>query len=256
VSEPLDNPAFDLDEDLFDFPQVVPDSGRPEEGSDEDLAEVLASFRAASLEEADGPDEHGSVSHEPRGPVDPADPLDQPGILPLPDLPAGATPRPVTRPRTGSTPRPDSAATALPAPRPPLARGLVAIALGVTLLNSLVALVFLTRAPGPGEEVRAVDSAPPARFLEPPANDPVRDATPALPDPDLARRVHGHPVLDEAREELARGDYAASRQHAYTLLSVVDRFEDLRREEIEAECQFLIAQALHLEALARLGRDE
>jgi len=78
----------------------------------------------------------------------------------------------------------------------------------------------------------------------------------ALPDPERAPALHDHPALQTAREELARGEYGAARQRVYALLSVIDRLEDPRREELEGECKFLVAQTLHLEALARLGRTE
>jgi hypothetical protein len=264
VSDPLETPDFDLDEDLFDFAKVTVDPDDGAEATDEELADVLASFRAQETEEA--------AAFEASGP-EPDQPEPEPEPRPAAGAAAPAPPVPRSAPaapRTAPTPAPRATipappaapapASVVPAARPArISRGLVAIALSMTVLNSLLAIVFLQRLPGSHEEVRA--DTPTVSEVEhgsAPETTPVEHEaeTSALPDPDLASRVHGHPVLDQAREELARGDYAACRQHAYALLSVIDRFDDPRREEIEAECQYLIAQALHLEALARLGRNE
>ena len=37
------------------------------------------------------------------------------------------------------------------------------------------------------------------------------------------------------------------------LLAIIDLLEEPRRGALEGDCQFLIAQSLHLEALARMG---
>lgn len=265
MSDPLDNPDFDLDEDLFDFAKVAADADDEVDSSEEDLADVLASFREAPEAEEAPADEDLADLVEPvaaaRGPEP------EPVPEPVAPRPVAAAPQTAPAPRKvaaatvaaeSAAPPAAQAATVVPAAAPArVSRGLVAIAISVTVLNSVLAIVFLRRLPGSHEEVRA-DGATQTSHEAPhePPPEPVATEDHQLPDPDLSGRVHGHPALDEAREELARGDYAACRQHAYALLSVIDRYEDPRREEIEAECQYLIAQSLHLEALARLGRSE
>lgn len=267
MSDPLENPDFDLDEDLFDFARVSVDPYDEAEASEEDLADVLASFREApeADEEAEAPEDLADLV-EPLAAVEEPEPEPEPEPVAAAPAQAAVKKAAVKRTTAPAAPvraEPESATppvTVVPAAAPArISRGLVAVAISMTVLNSVLAIVFLQRLPGSHEEVRA-DGAPEASHEAPrePAPAPAHgvEEREELPDPDLAGRVHGHPALDEAREELARGDYAACRQHAYALLSVIDRYEDPRREEIEAECQFLIAQSLHLEALARLGRSE
>jgi hypothetical protein len=133
-------------------------------------------------------------------------------------------------------------------------KGMVAIALSVTVLNSALAVVML-RGGASDHDVRATGDEHASSDRSTAATEPVRQVD-AFPDPESVQETHGHPTLDEARAELARGDHAAARQRVYGLLSIVDRLEDPRKTEIEAECQYLIAQSLHLEALARMGSHE
>jgi len=242
---------FDLDEDLFDFGGVAPE--RESTPSDENLDEIFASFReeerklqAAPVARATEPERADEQSPRP-APAKAAAPAHE-------EAPAPRPPRPAAQP--ASAPRaPEPEHTLAPVPRAArFSRGAVAIALAVTLLNSVLAVVML-RGRAPSHDVRAtgderapstLDSAParPAAHVE------------ALPDPESVPATHDHPALDEARTALARGDFAVARQRVYSLLAIVDRLEDPRKSELEAECQYLIAQALHLEALARMGEHE
>lgn len=250
VSPSPREPDFDLDEDLFDFAEVAQDveSGQ---GPEEDLEEILASFREGPAEEllsvpvvAGPPVLEAAAKHE------------APRAAPIAEPAPAAVPAPPTR----ATREPSVAEASLtPAPRRPSftflrsSRGVIAIALSVTVLNTLLAVVML-RGRGPSDEVRAVASHADAEAGAE-ALGPVDHET-ALPDPEHSPALHDHPALQTAREELARGEYAAARQRVYAFLSVIDRLEDPRREELEGECKFLVAQTLHLEALARLGRTE
>ena len=244
--------GFDLDEDLFDFGGVGPE---PEVPSEENLEEIFATFRAESA----GEELAGATF------VDELEPTPPPAL----PRPVAATPQatePAARPAHAPiSPREPSVATPAQAgehvlvPTSGLSRytkGLVAIALSVTVLNAGLAFVLLRgRQPlaplGNGEP-----AAHAAQLEEPaPAARQVRHIDP-LPDPEAVTPTHGHPTLDEARAELARGEHAAARRRVYGLLAIVDRLEDPRKSEIEAECQYLIAQSLHLEALARMGEHE
>ncbi len=264
---------FDPDEDLFGFDEVAREVASSL-GSEQDLQQIFASFREADLDE-----EELFPEPAPRaGPVEPELPpwaaQGAPAELELPEtVPAGSAPgeAPETLPQT---PALSSAHTDPPGrreapaePRRPeprhkdrrpaprvaarLSKGVIAIALSITCLNGLVALVALRGTARTPDEVSAVD-----RPREPrPAASATRAAEDApLPDPDLAGRLEDHPALELARSEISRREYAAARQRVYALLSIIDRMEDPRREAVEAECQFLIAQALHLEALERMGR--
>jgi hypothetical protein len=248
VSPSPREPDFELDEDLFDFAEVAQDV-EPGPGSEEDLEEILASFREAPEEDllsvpvVAGPPTLEPTRHEAPRAAPFAAPAAEPALAPVaPTAPVRERPEPRAELPTS------------PQRRSPLAflrssRGVIAIALSVTVLNTLMAVVLL-RGRGPSDEVRAV-----ASHSEAEAPAPVADET-VLPDPERAPALHDHPALRTAREQLARGEYSAARQRAYALLSVIDRLEDPRREEIEGECKFLVAQTLHLEALARRGRTE
>ena len=76
----------------------------------------------------------------------------------------------------------------------------------------------------------------------------VRATTPIVPpDPDT------HPTFDRARHHIEDGEYSMARQRIYALLSVVDRLEEEQRSAVESRAQYLLAEATHLEALARMG---
>lgn len=251
---------FDLDEDLFDFGGVGPE---PEPAaSEENLEEIFATFRAeaASEELATAEAAHASTPaparSAPAAPSAAHAPLDEPA-------PAARPPRAPAAPAApAQTHAPAAAHTAEPV-LVPVARaaryskGLVAIALSVTVLNAALAVVMLRNSSPSHDEKGTEEQA--AHAAQPEEHAPeVRPAphADALPDPEAVTPAHGHPTLDEARAELARGDHAAARRRVYGLLAIVDRLEDPRKSEIEAECQYLIAQSLHLEALARMGAHE
>lgn len=282
----------DLDEDLFDFPQVSADAEATPE-AEENLEELLASFRdnrpaedllavpaaagAPALEpppsEERASDGHGGrtsradadegdveprladIRFEVEEPASPA-PRSSQGP-PRPRKAARSAPSTVqVEPELPPAPMPSAPLPPLPSGRvtgPRLSRSVLAIVLSVTLLNSALAFVVLRGSTGHGDEVRAIDHA---SSEEPAPENAVPSTEPGLPDPEQTPKLHDHPALATAREEIARGEYGAARQRVYALLSIIDRLEDPRRGEIEAECQFLVAQSLHLEALARMGRSE
>ncbi|HEX6886448.1 MAG TPA: hypothetical protein VF530_23935 [Planctomycetota bacterium] len=226
-------PPVDLDEDLFAFDQVAAAGPQADPEGDEDLERIFAELR-----EDTGEDLFGVTPPAAAAPLVPSVPpvathTIEPSLAPLPAPPAQSPPA-----------APAAAPAARPARRAP--RGLVAICVAVTAMNAGVALVALRRPePTPSRlppEV-AVARAEPA----PPAPEPFR------PGPETLDPVHAHPTLDQARAELARGEYSAARRRVYGLLGLVDRLEEPRRGALEVDCQFLIAQALHLEALERLG---
>ena len=257
---PKKSGEFDLDEDLFDFAGAVPPADPLD--SDEDLEEVFASFREeqGAEELLPGP---AAETPAPSKAAAPSAPATNAPARPAEHKPAPVPEKPRGKAEThrskaeakASEPAPKAEPAHTLTPAGPLARsskGVLAIALAVTVLNSAVAFVMLggRKAPElPQDHERAPEHSPDDHDAH--AAPPRPSAE--LPDPEGVEAVHAHPTLDEARSQIARGEYAAARQRVYGLLAIIDRLEDPRRSALEADCQYLIAQSLHLEALARMG---
>ena len=64
-----------------------------------------------------------------------------------------------------------------------------------------------------------------------------------------------HPAFDRAREDIAAGRYGEAQRGLYSLLAVVDRLDEESRSAVEARAHFLLAEAMHLEAVDRLGEE-
>jgi hypothetical protein len=271
VSPTPEPPDFDLDEDLFDFASVARE---PEPSTaDEDLDRVFASLRDSIAEE-----ELLLGFAAPSAPSAPGVPFEpDAGNESAADdrLPASLAPRafpqrpePVRRVPASEVVTASAAAVepvlpeaqALPEPAPALpagksrtrspgfTRSLVGIAIAVTVINSGVAVTLLR---GRAETAHA-DGGEAMKSEPTPASAPVRPES-TLPDPSTLAGATSHPALDAARAEIARGEYAVARQRVYGLLAIIDRLEEPRRSALEADCQYLVAQTLHLEALARMG---
>jgi hypothetical protein len=244
VNHPQAQAQFDPDEDLFDFAGVAREPEPAE--AEENLEEIFASFRDAAPQEEllTLP-----VAHAPN-----AAPPPSAGRAPAASPPAtshAATSHAASA-RTGGAPANTRAAELVPAARGRLSKGVVAIALAVTALNSVLAVVMLrshTVSPERASELAAPEAHENAALAAPPGPPTARP----LPDPEAHTGTQSHPALDAAREEITRGEYAAARKRVYGLLAIIDRLDDPRRAELEADCQFLIAQSLHLEALSRMG---
>lgn len=242
----------DLDEDLFDFAGISRDPGASE--PEEDLEGIFASLR-------DDPPAEDLLAV-------PA----APATAPLRPAPASApaahradeprTQAPLSPARLAAKLAKDSSELRPAAPElVPAARswrfskGAVAIALAVTVLNSGLAVVMLRGRKDDGG-ARLEGRMEPEHREHDALAAPPRAAQASLPDPEAVDAVHDHPALDEARAQISRGEYAAARQRVYALLAIIDRLEEPRRGALEGDCQFLVAQSLHLEALARMGGTE
>ena len=268
----MENPEqepFDLDEDLFAFDEVERELSAENE-RDESLEEIFASYRDEDVRTPHPADEL-AVEASFDEPAELTPELDEaPELLPAPTVERPARAASPARPAPAPAPRPSARESAAPArlsaevahepapepearPRrafPRLPRGMVAIALSVTLLNGLLGVVLLRGNARMRDEVRAVGhesgdadaGVARAESLAPPSVE-----SSAFFD------AEAHPAFVEARDEIARGEYAAARQRIYALLAIIDRLEDPRREAVEAEAQFVLAQTLHLEALERMG---
>jgi len=234
-----DQPDFDLDEDLFDFAGVAraPDVEAPLE----DIEEIFASFRDAPPAE-----ELLAVPSAPGAP---------PVVRAHVPEPPAVAPSIAREARTQPSPPADSeepVREVVPAARSArFSRGVLGIALSVTVLNSVLAVVMMRGRPE--DELQRPDRSLEVEHEPLALAAPPHPKTADLPDPEEVGPVHSHPALDEARAEISRGEYASARQRVYGLLAIIDRLPDPRRGALEADCQFLIAQSLHLEALARMG---
>jgi hypothetical protein len=252
VTQAGDQAPFDLDEDLFDFAGVAREADAIE--PDEDIEELFASLRAGPPAEEllDVPAVSAAPAAAPAPIPAPVRAVHEPAIEPA------RAPEPLRPPapsRPGPAPRVSERVHELaPAPRSsPLSKSVLLIVLSVTALNSVLAVVALHGPSGAGE----VRPAEPLEVVEHDEDGalaaPPHAVKAALPDPESVDPAHSHPALDEARAEISRGEYAAARQRVYGLLAIIDRLDDPRRGALEADCQYLIAQSLHLEALARMG---
>lgn len=247
VTHAGDQADFDLDEDLFDFAGVARevDASEPQE----DVDELLDSFRAVPPAE-DLLAVPTALAAAP-APLPAPAPAYAPAAAPSRAAEPSAGP-PAAAARTAAAPRVHEPARAA---RPSLSKSILAIALSVTLLNAVLAVVVVRGRSSTGgvhlpESVRRAESEREERGT---LAAPPHVAKAPLPDPEAVDPAHAHPALDEARSEISRGEYASARQRVYGLLAIIDRLEDPRRGALEADCQFLIAQSLHLEALARMG---
>jgi hypothetical protein len=262
---------FDLDEDLFDFDEVA--RGSPAAGVDGDLEEIFDSFSArADSARTDSAADELLASSAPVADAVIAEPVLAPPPMPAErhELRARQTraPPPVAAPepepvpalsRFPAVPAARADAGLAPAPRaaasgPRFSKGVVSIALAVTALNGLIALVMLRESTRTRGEVGAVGREVSAELKHAPESEPRPFEPPAQRlRPGEEFDVEAHPTLVEARAQIARGEYPAARQRIYSLLAIIDRLEDPRREAVESEAQFLLAQTLHFEALDRMG---
>jgi len=198
------------------------------------------------------------------GPVPSQPPVAQPAA-PLPTGPTSAhpaLPQPLPAPTSVPNvlppqvhPRPASQSTTEPlsgmeASRHPLMnrlRGASPILLAVTVMNLLLAIVVLKRPSTTDAPQRTVAIPEEQEVPDVQATYEASDPPPtAAPQPDR------HPTFALANEEISRGEYGAARRRIYGLLSIIDRLDTNQRAEIEARAQYLLAEAHHLEALARL----
>ena len=132
----------------------------------------------------------------------------------------------------------------------------VLLLLAITLMNGMVAVVTLrsnkdtqTRMHEVGRDVVS-HSSNLAGQVQDQSLEIAGLRAPIVPsDPDQ------HPTFDAAREEIARGDFAAARQRLYSLLAVIDRLDVAVRATVEARAQFMLAEAVHLEAIGSLELD-
>ena len=252
----LDDAVGDLDEDLFDFGEVAMARSLDLE-PDQDLDEIFADFQDADQEETARPAPEPEPEREP-----PPEPAPEPVTAP-PQVIEAKKPE-VWEPRHEEAflepPRraPDET-TAPPAPTAParaFPTSLLWIFIAVTSLNGLLAVLALRSTVNMHDGVldagrRIADTADEIRNH---AYDQAR-ALATLQTPVVPTNPEDHPTFARAREEIEAKRYADARQTVYSLLAVVDRLDASQREAVESRAHFLLAQALHLEALERLEEE-
>ncbi len=224
-------PAFDPDEDLFNFgDRTLVSSEESDEATD--LDEIFTAFQ--EQEESAQAANLGEAKTLAKA------------IAPQRDPPAetpAAVSSTVARVERSTWQASDPTPAPVPTRVSPLFnRTMMATLFAVVLVNGLLALITLRTAASLQASMQAPGHSEVAAAKEP--NEESAAATPLVsPDPEQ------HPVFERAREEIERGEYAAARRRLYALLAVVDRLEETSRTAVEARAAFLLAQAFHLEAV-------
>jgi len=255
VPDPFQQEAYDEDEDLFGFDEHE-DVLEETEDDEEDLEAIFAAFQAQ--EEAE---EERRVQEENLAAEVVAELTDLPPAA-LPSLEAGVDAEEDYDDDEDELADELGHDAPLPARRrwtaKPGAAGLFSktalVILGsVTILNGLVAFVVLSNAADMRDSVldaqremnrtaSEIRSGSVDQALE-----LIGARTPLVP-PD----AESHPTFENAKEQITRGQYSEARRQIYALLSVVDRLEPSQRKRVESRAQYLLAEALHLEALSRM----
>lgn len=261
------NLDFDLDEDLFDFGDAsLSDVFDGED--DADLDEIFAAFQEAQLNEPLGAyeDEEDDSGEDPESDEDAEledlfeteDEIRRPERLQRPRPETVWTPEKAIASKGKAASRPQRAPRQTQEPttilaKTSLSRSALWALVAVTSVNALVALVTLSsmssmrssvvevgrHVTATADEIRS-GAYEQARVL----ND--------LQTPVVPLDAEEHPTFDRARAEISKGEYGEARRRLYALLSIIDRLDPAQRAKVEARAQYLLAEALHLEALERL----
>jgi len=279
----------DLDEDLFNFDEVMPDEGgdvddeidldeifaafqeneesAPEEGEEIELDDLLETPAAAIPQAASTAVDDGDLEDEiarefeddgaekPSG-VAAAGPVSEPAAGRAPAVVAA----PVRRRRRAGDRRKRRQRDESPRPAPAglapravtfLTKGAVVVLLAMTLLNVSIALVTFSSASGMRADLEAASREMSEAALE--IRDRVDEQADAVKQqfsPVVAPTLDDNPTFDRAEAEIQVGEYGQARRRIYALLAVIDRQPSSLREELEARASFLLARSYHLEAVA------
>ncbi len=225
--EPQAAPDFDLDEDLFSFDEIIAVAEGEEDKIDlEELLQVL-----------------NAEEPEPE-PVEPEE-LDEEVI--------GQSPEDLTDEGAeieSKAPTPEFITVAAPASPPTRS---VKVALGMVVAASIINLAFFgvvwKSDSGVGETLQSIES----RFLNRVIDIEqsllsTAEAQAMSIQPYVAPETGPHSGVIHARKLISSGDYPEARRRCYSILAILDRFGDAEREEIEAQCTFLLADSYRREA--------
>lgn len=243
-----------LDEDLFNFGVAAhADHGIGED--EEDLESIFAAFQAEEAEQAP------PIAP----PIAVADPAPAFAPSPQPDASSTSMMAPSVPPPTESAaPNKDSptsasppvavASAAAPSGAAGLSKSILVILIAVTLLNVMVAVVALRNGAMIRNSVLDV-----RREMTRTAEDIRQGAIDSAVELVAARKPlvppdpNDHPTFEWAAAAIERREFSQARQRIYSLLSVVDSLEESERSVVEARAQYLLAEASHLEAVARMS---
>jgi hypothetical protein len=259
VADETKNLDIDLDEDLFDFGETaLADAFDGED--DADLDEIFAAFQQVQLDSAAEEDEVEEDELEDF--FQPEEEVPEPVVQKRPAPQDVWTPERVIAPENGSAARKQSRSRTAREPRQAaatagLSRSALWALVAVTSVNALVALVTLS-----GMSTMRSSVVEVGRHVSATA-DEIRSGAYEqsrvlndLQTPVVPRDAEEHPTFDRARTEITMGQYSDARRRLYALLSIIDRLDEEQRAKVEARAQFLLAEALHLEALERMEAEQ
>ena len=236
-----DEELLDLDEDLFDFDELLRDAQLFDEPE--------------ALHEPEAQPAQARAGESPPAPL-PVRAQAQTSFTPPKRPPPLAPPTPprTVAPATARATREPASQPVAAAPvgrRFALSRGL-ALALGLAVALNLVLVLFVARAL---QSVQGMVNEVGGRMIS--TTETVRDATADIARtfgestaPIVSPRGEGLTALERARGLVAQGEYQRARETLYALLAVADRLEAASRNDVEAQARFLIADSWRLEANA------
>jgi len=256
---------IDLDEDLFDFGEAsLTDAFDGED--DADLDEIFAAFQAVQLDAEAEEDAHDPAEEVEENDLEdffqPEAEVPEPAVEKRPAAQDVWTPEraiatgngaAAPRQRRSETPQEPRQVVA----RTSLSRSALWALVAVTSVNALVALVTLSGMSTMRSSVVEVGRHVTATADE--IRSGAYEQSRVLNDlqtPVVPRDAEAHPTFDRARNEIALGQYGDARRRLYALLSIIDRLDEEQRAKVEARAQFLLAEALHLEALERMEAEQ
>ena len=264
MADKTENPDIDLDEDLFDFGDAsLVDTFDGED--DADLDEIFAAFQEVQLDEAPEEEEEDDLpaldeEHVLEDFFQPEESLPEPASEEEPAAQNVWTPERAIAPGGGAPARRRPKAEKEPGQvvvRAGLSHSALWALVAVVSVNGLIAIVTLNgmstmrntvvevgrHVTATADEIRS-GAYEQARVLN------------ELQTPIVPLDAEEHPTFDRARADITEGQYTTARRRLYALLSIIDRLDAEPRAKVEARAQFLLAEALHLEALVRMEAEQ
>jgi hypothetical protein len=245
---------IDLDEDLFDFPQVMLEPAVEEDEAD--LDEVFATIEEDN-DDLDFEPPTSSPAAEPTIaetviPLDSADP-GTPAATAEPVAAASVSAAPTTAPGgIAAAPAPGSNAPMMVMQGGGVSKSILWIFLAITSVNLLLAIIFFSSTSGMRDDVREMsDKIGAAANTLAEGTYEARTENLQLTTPIVSPSPENHPAFSTALEEIGRGEFTSARRRLYALLSVVDRIDPADRAKVESRANYLIAHAWQLEVVTR-----
>jgi len=265
LADETKNLDFDLDEDLFDFAEAsLADAFDGDD--DADLDEIFAAFQEVQLQVAADDVADTPLAESGEEPLEdffqPEESVPEPTTESRPEAPDVWTPERALTPGNGTKARPQRSKVAAKQPRQVevrtgMSRSALWALMAVTSVNALVALITLNSMSTMRSSVVEVGRHVTATADE--IRNGAYEQSRVLNDlqtPVVPLDAESHPTFDRARTEITMGQYTDARRRLYALLSIIDRLDEEQRAKVEARAQYLLAEALHLEALERMEAEQ